>query len=224
MDEATIETELVAHGVDPGALVLTDQRLLYYRSSPFSRKEKVLSIPLLEVVDVEVSEERLPIRKRGVLLIRKRAPGAQLEVKLSLVDGSCERAIELARKIREQQRHLLSGGGGISPALSPESEAPEETPVEPNQVRPNFILGRGVARFVRARGGRLYVWGEPIGGFEWLKASTAQPARADLVRVDGFDEFELYLQESLFATRRLRLARRWFPPRSIVVDTGRVIG
>lgn len=87
------------------------------------------------------------------------------------------------------------------------------------------LIGRGVASYVNSHGGCLYVWGDPVGGFEWMKASTERPEGVELALVASVREFELCMEKDLIGARRLRLARRWWlPGGGVVVDTGLVVG
>ena len=82
----------------------------------------------------------------------------------------------------------MSGDSAVAAPSCPMSMQPEAETEPPS---PSVLLGR-VARWVAARGGRLYVWGDEFGGgFETMKASTDRPEGVEFVQTDAVTEFEL---------------------------------
>lgn len=219
--EKTIDVERAGLHAAPGALLVTDQRLLFFSSSPVRRHKSSVAVPLGQVESVEAAERRSPIRRKGI--VRVRVAHDETEYVFEHIPGGLVRAEELRGTISLQQAHLLRGGSGVSPAVEPR---PDNTSVSGGDLeqQPAIVVGRGVTSYVRKHGGRLFVWGEPIGGFEWIKASTARPAGIDFAYHGNVEAFDLYVQDSIPGAQRLKLARRWLPRPGIVVDTGLVIG
>jgi hypothetical protein len=224
LGEETIDVELAGHNASPGALVLTDRRVVFFRSSPVRRRESLLAVSLSQITSVEASERRSPLRKKGVLRIRcTTAQDEETEYIFEHIPGGLLRADELSRIVSLQRAHLLRGEGGVSTELRP--YRPESVdPTTADKAHPTIIVGRGVTSHVRKHGGRLFVWGEPIGGFEWIKASTNRPTGVDFTYVGNVHGFDLYVQDTIPGAQRLRLGRRWLPRPRIVVDTGLAVG
>lgn len=65
------------------------------------------------------------------------------------------------------------------------------------------------ARFIRARGGRAYVWVEGVG---LLRTTTSPPSQGPVfLRYQG-DGFELHQDEGIVTPHLWKLRRRFFPP------------
>jgi len=101
--EILVDVALAGHGTTPGALVVTDKRVLHFHSSPFTRNDDLLEIPLSQITTIETSEERSPIRKRGVLLIRTGDLATSYETRLDQIDGGARRAEELCAAILRER-------------------------------------------------------------------------------------------------------------------------
>ena len=135
--------------------------------------------------------------------------------------GGPVRAAEIVETILRQKEYLEP--------LGPRTEAsePDVAGIEDETAAaPPVLLGPGVADWVEAHGGRLFVWGDEFGrGFEWMKASIDPPSDVGFVRAGTIMQFELYVERGIAWSRPIRLDRRWFGLRDgIVVDTGLVTG
>jgi hypothetical protein len=146
-------------------------------------------------------------------------PATPVRITFDGITGGRERAGEIVQTILRQKEYLEVLGprsDEVSDAGAPEDED------EGVELR---VLGRGVAEWVEAHGGRLFVWGDEFGGFEWMKASIDPPANVEFVEATAVKQFELYLERDLAWNRPIRLERRWFGLRDgIAVDTGLVTG
>lgn len=219
--ERTLDMELVTLDLAPGSLVLTDRRIVYYRSSFVRGRERALIIAYDEVLAVEVSEERAPIKRRGVLQLRFVRDSEESECRFEQIDGGITRARELGDLI---ERGRVPPSPGASLRAERGGGSIQRSEANSVSCAPTIRVGRGVTAFVCNRGGRLYVWGTPVGDFYRLKATTVQPVSAAFQRLDNFGDFELFVQDELIPLRYLRLTRRWLPKAGIAVDTGLVVG
>jgi hypothetical protein len=81
-------------------------------------------------------------------------------------------------------------------------------------------LKRGVADWVNANGGKLYLWGEPFGGFHRIRADTNPPESIEFARSERVKEFNLYVERDQ-SWPTVTLGRRWWGLRGgIDADTG----
>jgi hypothetical protein len=98
--------------VGPGALVLTDLRLLAVSTSLLRRRMRLVSIPLERVEHVEAGATKMvagPWRKHGSLTIRWRdVSGTDRTLELDRITGGRERAKEIAASIIRQRTFLES--------------------------------------------------------------------------------------------------------------------
>ena len=94
-------------GAEPGALIVTDQRVLFLRTTSFRKKTHVTSIPLGEVVNVQATSGTWLGRERGILKVWKRVPRElPEEVEFERVSRGRTRAAEIANTI-DRQRDFL---------------------------------------------------------------------------------------------------------------------
>jgi Bacterial PH domain len=107
LDEMIVDHERVGLGTAPGLLLVTDRRVLYFRASPLTGKSRLVSLPLSDIVDVEASERRSPIRKTGVLTVRSTVEDSEA-VTFEYIAGGIARAKEIPHAIT-RQRNLLGG-------------------------------------------------------------------------------------------------------------------
>lgn len=106
--EIHVEVELAVLSTAPGTLIVTDKRVLFFRSSLLSDRAHLVALPLQELQKVQSSERRSPIKKRGVLQLVSSPPGhASAITILEHIPGGKKRADEIARSIL-RQRELLS--------------------------------------------------------------------------------------------------------------------
>ncbi len=227
LDDGEILCEVEAAGIATraGAIIVTDQRVLFVSTTLLRKQTRVDSIPLREIRNAEASSRRGLGREHGELTLGLSGSGqADRTVRFEAIPGGQTRAEEIARTILRQHQYLQRR---VEDPLfiPPSSDAGAEPQTAEAEPRLRISLGRGVESYVKAHGGRLYVWGDPVGGFQWIKTSAEPPEGLDFVRFDGVDTFELYVDESMRDARPLRLARRWWlPGGGIVVDTGLVMG
>lgn len=109
--ETILEREQVGLNTAPGLLLVTSERVLYFRASPLSDKEILVSLPFLDIEGIEVSERRSPIKKRGLLTIRSRAPGGASAVTFEYINGGKARAEHIARAIFREQNKASTRDG-----------------------------------------------------------------------------------------------------------------
>jgi hypothetical protein len=216
--EIICELEEVLYLDRLGVLVVTDLRVLFVRSGFLRRRTEITSIGLDDVKSVEAIEDPLRLRKWGMVSIVRRS-GYMNRADFGSIRGGHSRAEEITRTILRQREYLERGTRAHDARDSPAAVASEDE----GTPRLDVLLGWGVESYVNRHGGRLYVWGEPIGELEWMKASTTPPETVGFVRFDGINAFELYVEENLVNAPHLRLARRWFPRPGIAVDTGLVL-
>jgi hypothetical protein len=147
-----------------------------------------------------------------------------VRVELERILGGRKRAEEIAETIR-RQKELLPAQEEGEPDVEPDRELDELAPADAAPPL-SVTLGSGVAAWVRANGGRLYVWGDEFGGgFEYLKAAVHRPEGVDFVQSDAVTEFELHVEDGLSSSRPVRLTRRWFGLRDgVSVNTGMSLG
>jgi len=208
----------------PGlALIQVPWSLLFFRSSAFRRQTRLVSSPFAEISDVEANERRSPITKRGVLIVSRSMLNETDEYIFEHIPGGEDRAKQIRSSIMRQIRSL--------PARSdydPTDDQLDEPHPGDEEPLPHTTLmidvGRGVSSYVNGHAGRLYVWGNPAGAFEWMKASTERPEGVEFVPFVDVTAFQLFVDQDLLSARRLRLARRRWPRAGIVVDTGLVVG
>lgn len=223
--EILCEVEAAGVGTRPGALIVTDKRVIFLSTTLIRRRTRVISVRLHDVASAESSSEWLLGRESGVLVLTptSRGPRADEPLRFDAIPGGQARADELARTILRQRDYLYHRSESERPNGVEDTRREEDFEGVTPRVR--ISVGRGVASYVNSHGGCLYVWGDPVGGFDWMKASTERPDGVDFVRVDEVADFELYVECDVMAERRLRLARRWWnPQRGILVDTGLVLG
>ena len=94
-----------------------------------------------------------------------------------------------------------------------------------NRLTPIIDASPAVRKYIRERGGRLFVWPEDVSGsFATEKVSTSAPAsRREFEEYDAGD-FTLFLQSDFEPPKiKLRL-RRWWPLAPISVSTGFELG
>jgi hypothetical protein len=163
------------------------------------------------------------VDRRSAWLARDRGRtrvAVPVHVLIDGIRGGRERAEQIVATILRQKNSVGRFG-------SPSTEVLDVDPleVETEPLAPPVSLGRGVARWVTARGGRLYVWGDEFGGgFETMKASVERPDGVEFVPTDSVAEFELYVEDGMTWSRPIRLGRRWFGLRDgISVDTGLMV-
>jgi hypothetical protein len=94
--ETVLDQELAASEGAPGAVLLTNERVLFMRTSVRGDVTETVSLPIGEIAAAEASERRSPIRKRGVLMLRS-DDGS--ETILEHIPGGAQRAVELAGEI-----------------------------------------------------------------------------------------------------------------------------
>lgn len=149
-----------------GVLVVTDLRLLFLRTGITRRRTQVEAVPLGEIEGVRASASSFPwpfARNRGALVIsRESGPGQQKELKFERIRGGQARAEELARTILYHRNLLQSTPGG--PETRSSDEAYTKPQISASEPAPKMSIGRGVASYVKAHGGRLYVWVTPLAG------------------------------------------------------------
>jgi hypothetical protein len=104
--EIICEQELATLGTDPGALIVTNVRLLFVTTTLRGRKKNVLSVPLEEIAATTTATGRFPRKDNGVLRIGRHAEDAKTEVVLERIPGGEERADEIAQTIARQKRVL----------------------------------------------------------------------------------------------------------------------
>ena len=75
------------------------------------------------------------------------------------------------------------------------------------------------ASFIRARGGRLYIWGQPMRdeSTAFLRWDTMPPVRDVDFRLYHARTFEFYLEPGLWFGEWLEVKLR-FPPRRLTLD------
>lgn len=203
-----------------GALVVTDQRVLYLATSIFRRRvQEFIAVPLRDVVSVEAGMRKCALRKRPTVLVSHRVPDGCKETRSFPLDvESLERAQEIVASIL-WQRHALAERPPPPASLAPENDSEEEDAPLPDL---EVSLGRGVASYVNAHGGRLWAWGTPFGEtFDAVHVSTEPPPDEEFVRFDYGTGFELNIERGLWNAKGLHLARRWWGLRDgIVAETG----
>jgi hypothetical protein len=100
--EEIVDRELAGMKRSPGVLIVTGRRVLFYRTSTVGGGGKgIVSLPLAEITDVEASERRSPIRKRGVLRLG--------ETVVEHIPGGQQRAEQLAATIERERAALRHG-------------------------------------------------------------------------------------------------------------------
>ena len=107
------------------------------------------------------------------------------------------------------------------------STADSEKVTSAAEPRIRITLAWGVVGYVRRRGGRLFVWGDPFGGgFDRLQAGTSPPkGDSEFVRYEQVTDVALYIETYLIDAARLRVARRWWHPRGgLIAESGFVMG
>jgi hypothetical protein len=218
--EVLVELEYVVVNGNPGTLVVTDRQVILSRTSLFLRKAHVRAVPLLEIASVEASSPGILGKDTGLLKLYRATGETREGIDVHLVDAGQSRAEEIRRSILYQRKFLVAGG--VRPATK---EAKEESP-EDDEMALRVSLGRGVVSYVNAHGGKLYVWGEPLGAdLDSVRANTKPPADFDFVRSDTATGFELYVERGFSSPRGIHLTRRWWGLRDgISVDTGLVLG
>ena len=94
--ETVVDQELAAFDRATGVLFVTNERVLFMRTSARGDVTEEVSVRLGEVTSADASERRSPIRKRGVLTLRS-AEGS--ETVFEHIPGGSARARELAGEI-----------------------------------------------------------------------------------------------------------------------------
>ncbi|MBA3432622.1 MAG: hypothetical protein H0U08_00845 [Actinobacteria bacterium] len=149
-------------------------------------------------------------------------------IEFESIKGGRPRAEEITRAIVRQKLLLERGADSASGELDRANEtANEDSDVqEVIGALPRVSVGRGVSVWVEVRGGRLYVWGEPLGSaFDRMEASVRRPEGVEFVACDAVTEFELHVEAGMRWTRPIHLGRRWFGLRDgIEVSTGLGMG
>jgi len=207
-----------------GVLVLTDLRLLFISTTLITRRSRLDVFPLEQVASVDVVQGEI-WPKEGALVVALAESGTE-PVRFEAIPGSSARAEELARSILYLRDQLLRTDLHTDMVAAEATVEDDEDAINPDFIATRFSVGRGVAKYVNAHGGTLYVWSEPFArGFDRLRASTTPPHGEDLVPVPLDAGFSLLLGRNLLAwPRPLRLARRWWHPRGgVVVDSGLVV-
>jgi hypothetical protein len=108
--EIVCELEAVDMTDGPGALVLTDTRLLAVSTTVLRRRMRLVSIPLQRIEQVEAGPTKRVVFRRqyGSLTIRSRDDGAESILELDRITGGSDRAKEIAASIARQRAFLMS--------------------------------------------------------------------------------------------------------------------
>jgi Bacterial PH domain len=96
--EVPVEIELVLSDTNPGALIVTDRRVLFVRT-PLFRKTRMISIPLGRIANVEASEGGFHGKHAGMLTIARESAERHDEIQFQLWSVDQGRAAEIARSI-----------------------------------------------------------------------------------------------------------------------------
>jgi hypothetical protein len=225
LDDGEIICELqeVSTDAGPAAFVITDLRILVVRTSVLRHRTSTFALPLQSINEVQSSESRLSGilgRNRGSILIGgSDEQGVYRSIILERIAGGRARAEELARTIERQRDYLARRPPADAAELSDAPEPSDEAALE-------IVVGRGVAEYVNAHGGELFVWSNPVGAFAWVKVALQRPEDIEFARFSDVPDFELLVEHSLLQVRwRLKLYRRPWPFLDrIAVDTGLSLG
>ena len=105
--EILSEVELAVLGAEPGALIVTDKRVLFVRTTLLRKRTRVVAVPLLEISGAEGDVGRWLGRELGVLRLAATSTcRAGTDFSFERIPGGQTRADELATTIL-RQRDLL---------------------------------------------------------------------------------------------------------------------
>jgi hypothetical protein len=140
------------------------------------------------------------------------------QIEFDGIEGGQARAHQIARTILRQRDLLDRAPSRVTAESTAENVDADEPEVPPIAVS----LGRGVAKWVNAHGGRLYVWSHAFSeDFVEVKVAIEPPPGVSFVPTDSVSEFDLYVEDSMPFTRPIHIGRRWFGLRQgVSVDTG----
>ena len=109
-DELFVEIEAAAHGSSPGALVVTDKRLVFTTTSLLRRRTKVIAVALPDISNVKASQRG----EMGELTVTATDLPSPRTIEIYRLSGGIARANELADSIRrEQTRHQQRSGASL---------------------------------------------------------------------------------------------------------------
>lgn len=221
--EVVHELEDVMLSERSGVLVVTDVRIVFVRTSLFRRRMSLESVLLSQIASVETLDDPVWVGRWGSLVINTVEETHRRALRFDRIRGGRQRAQEIGDAIMGRLEDLRRPPAISS--LGTQVHVDTSGPSLEVAQRLRVSVGRGVAQYVKSRGGRLYVWGQPIGALQWMKAATERPDAVAFVPLTEVSDFELYVAEDLVSTRWLRLVRRWWlPGGGIGVDTGLVLG
>lgn len=208
------------------ALVVTDRRVLLLHTGLLRRQTDLTDRPLGLITDARVNNRPRVYKKDGALTIELDGHDGRRLVEIEHIRGGPDRARELVETILRQRDFLGKGVGKVVGGRPDRSDVNDlEAPDDPGFAWDmRVIVGRGVAKWVNAHGGTLYVWGEPFGAeLDKLRASTIRPDHCELALSQTVTDFELFVESGLYWRRGIHLGRRWFGLRGgVEVDTGLV--
>lgn len=203
--ELIVEVEEATHQDRPGALFVTDQRVLLLATPVLGHGHYFVSIPLREVSDVMVG--RTARMQGGCVLtvhLRRQQPGEK-GVRFTTRRGKESRARQLADGImREAARNLDRSGS---------SDRTDEAKV----AMPVLVtFATEVAAFVGEHGGELYVWSEPVSDHRVAyRTAFKRPESVTFALYDDVSEFVLYLSEDTRWLSWINLELARFPGKRV---------
>lgn len=105
--EILCEFEAAGIGTRPGALVVTDRRILFLHTGLVRRQTDVVEIPLHDVTQADASSERVLFKDCGIVEVRTSSSGSQGEKwRFEAIPGGLTRAAEITDTILRQRRFL----------------------------------------------------------------------------------------------------------------------
>jgi hypothetical protein len=97
-----------------------------------------------------------------------------------------------------------------------------DTPLEVPPTEPELQLEieAGAVRYIRRRGGRLYLWSRPFGLWHVLEVGTRRPPNVAFERFEASDQVEVFATPHVLSWPTVAVRRKFWPARGLIGLTG----
>jgi hypothetical protein len=98
-----------------------------------------------------------------------------------------------------------------------------DTPLEvvpPPEPELRLEIGAAAVRYIRRRGGRLYLWSRPSGLWHVLEVGTRRPPNVTFERFEASDEVEVFATPHVLSWPTVAVRRKSWPARGLIGLTG----